>query len=73
MRYLLVLLVAGCTHSPTNFDLSNKEPKCARECMTSHSACVSTAGRSIGPIVTNTVLASCDSSASQCLQTCGPK
>lgn len=62
MRYLIVLLLAGCS---TTHDVSMYEPTCARQCLAIGSDCV---GRTmVGH------RGQCDANMESCLQTCPAK
>lgn len=63
MRYLIVLLLAGC--ATPDFQADRYEPACARQCLIAHSGCVSK--RPAG------FTGACDDTAKQCFSTCPAK
>jgi hypothetical protein len=67
MRYLIVLLLTGC--ATPQFDVSGREPNCARGCLNSYSSCVSASGGTS----THTswqIMRACRHTTDQCLATC---
>ena len=72
MRILLVALLvfSGCAYSISKIDISNTEPKCARECSNTYSQCVS-GGPSVG-FKTETLRA-CGEAYQICIKTCPRK
>lgn len=63
MRYLVVLLLAGC--ASRDFGVENYEGSCARQCLQMNTACH--AARPAG------FTAVCDDNTRQCLTTCPAK
>jgi hypothetical protein len=70
MKTLLVvamfLVLAGCTASIKNVDISQADPDCARQCTIAYSSCVS--GTDVG--VPYAKQSACKESFEKCIQTC---
>lgn len=62
MRYLFVLLLAGCA---TDFQADRYEPTCARQCLAIHAECISRQPAGFR--------GACDANANQCFSTCPVK
>lgn len=78
MRYLILILLAGCASSQASreadtFNAASKEPVCARSCLANYTACASTAGGSKHRSATIDVLNACQAGTRQCLSTCPDK
>lgn len=77
MRYLFVLMLAGCAsqaaREPDAFDAASREPKCARECLASNSACLSAPRYTDNRLIANDLIRACNATARQCLSTCPQK
>lgn len=63
----IATLLAGCTYSIKDVDLSQAEPTCARQCAGTYSACVS-GGNQVG-FKTETLRA-CKEGFEACIRTC---
>lgn len=75
MRYLIVLLLAGCASpGPAQvdaFDTASKDPVCARQCLESNALCMtSIRGTSNNRLIANDIIQTCNANARQCLSTC---
>lgn len=68
MRYLIVLVVAGCASSP-NFDVLGKNPECSRSCLHSYSACIAASGGT-STVTSAQIMGACRHTADVCLRTC---
>lgn len=60
MRYLILILLAGCA---TDFQPEKYEPTCARQCFIAQSSCAARASGIVGQ-------EACDNSTRNCLRTC---
>lgn len=77
MRYLIVLLLAGCA-SPgpaevDSFNAASREPVCARKCLDANSVCMGGAGGTNNRLIANDIIQTCNANARQCLTTCPTK
>lgn len=76
MRYLFVLLLAGCSYNaatdPESFDATKYEPTCARQCLGSYSTCVS-GSATYNSMAANSAYIACSANTKQCLSTCPAK
>jgi hypothetical protein len=76
MRYLLVLMLAGCSYQaatgPESFDAAKYEPVCARQCLAGYSQCVG-GGQTYNSMASNSAYIACSANTKQCLSTCPAK
>lgn len=77
MRYLFVLLLAGCAsqaaREPDSFDAASREPRCARECLAANSTCLSAPRYTENRMIAGDQIRACNANTRQCLSTCPAK